>query len=187
MSDRFAIETDALGGVLLLARKRLADERGHFSRVFCAEAFASFGWTQPVSQINESRTRRRGTVRGLHYQRPPFAEKKLVSCLEGAILDVAVDIRHGSPTFLQSFSAELSAENGRSMLVPEGFAHGFQALTDEVQVVYATSAPYAQDAEQALHSLDPALSIAWPLEVVNLSPRDAAHPFLSTSFTGLTL
>ncbi len=138
-------------------------------------------------QINESLTRIPGTVRGLHYQNPPCAEHKLITCVAGRVLDVAVDIRRGSATFLKSFATELSAENGRSLLVPRGFAHGFQALTADVHLVYAVSTPYSAEAEAALHCLDPAVGIDWPLPVVNLSPRDSGHAFITEAFEGVSL
>ncbi|WP_377295079.1 dTDP-4-dehydrorhamnose 3,5-epimerase family protein [Rhizobium sp. SG2393] len=187
MSGRFTPLETPIAGLQLLERRRIGDDRGFFSRVFCVEDLAPFGWDGPAVQINESLTRIQGTVRGLHYQNPPFAEQKLVTCVAGRVLDVAVDIRRGSPTFLKSFATELSAENGRSLLVPRGFAHGFQALSPDAHLVYAVSAAYAADAEAALHCLDPAIGIAWPLPVVNLSPRDSGHAFITGSFEGVAL
>ncbi|OLP53222.1 dTDP-4-dehydrorhamnose 3,5-epimerase [Rhizobium rhizosphaerae] len=179
MSKRFEIEATPLDGLLLLKRRPIADPRGSFARLFCAEELAAAGWHGPVAQINESRTRHRGTVRGLHYQKPPFAEIKLVSCVEGAILDVAVDLRPQSPTYLKTHAAELSAGNACALMIPEGFAHGFQALTDDVRMIYVHSAPYAAEAEAGIDATDPTLSIAWPLPVANRSPRDEALPRLS--------
>jgi dTDP-4-dehydrorhamnose 3,5-epimerase len=187
MSGRFLPLPTPIDGLHLLERRRIGDERGFFSRVFCAEDLKSFGWDGAAVQINESLTRLAGTVRGLHYQNPPFAEHKLITCVAGRVLDVAVDIRRGSATFLRSFATELSAENGRSLLVPHGFAHGFQALTADAHLVYAVSAPYSAEAEAALHCLDPALGIEWPLPVVNLSPRDSGHAFIDSDFVGVAL
>ncbi|KGF70546.1 dTDP-4-dehydrorhamnose 3,5-epimerase [Hoeflea sp. BAL378] len=168
----------ASGGPVLVTRTPRVDDRGAFARIFCAEALAGIGWPGPVAQINHSRTARRGTVRGLHYQIPPHAEAKLVVCIRGAVLDVAVDIRADSPTRHAHGAAELSAETATAMYVPEGFAHGFQALTDEVELIYVHSAPYAAAAEAGLRHDDPALAIAWPLSVSGLSERDAAFPLI---------
>lgn len=181
MSTRFQPHDTPLSGLLLLSRRKLEDERGFLSRLFCREDLAEFGWQEPIAQLNETATRYKGTVRGMHYQRAPFAEKKLVTCTRGRVLDVAVDMREGSPTFLQSFSVELSEDNALSLLIPEGFAHGFQTLSDDVRMIYAHSMPYTAEAEGGLHPQDPALGIDWPLPVVHLSPRDAAHELLRTT------
>lgn len=184
---RFEILDTPLAGLRCVQRQRLGDGRGHLTRLFCAEELAAAGWHQPVAQINHTLTATRGTVRGLHYQRPPQAEMKLVSCLAGEVWDVAVDLRAGSPTFLHWHAERLSAENGRALLIPEGFAHGFQALRDDVQMLYLHSAAYAPEAEAALQVLDPRLAIAWPLPVHKLSPRDASHALLSADFRGVDL
>tara|TARA_R110002020_G_scaffold18929_11_gene65370 strand:+ start:2348 stop:2893 length:546 start_codon:yes stop_codon:yes gene_type:complete len=166
------------GCPVLVTRTPRLDDRGAFARIFCAETLAEIGWPGPVAQINHSRTTRRGTVRGLHYQTPPHAEAKLVVCIRGAVLDVAVDVRAGSPTRYAHAVAELSAETATAMYVPEGFAHGFQALSDDVELIYVHSAPYAAEVEAGLRHDDPALAIAWPLPVGGLSARDAAFPLI---------
>ncbi len=183
--NRFLIEPTAIAGVHAVTRRRLADERGFLSRLFEPEELALAGWLGPIAQINETGTARAGTVRGLHYQNPPHAEMKLVSCIAGRILDVAVDLRKSSPTYLRSVAMELSAENGRALLIPEGCAHGFQALTDDVRMIYLHSAPYAAAHEGGLDALDPALAIQWPLPVINRSPRDEALPRIGSGFEGL--
>ncbi len=185
MSTRFQGQETPLSGLTVISRRRLADERGFLSRLFCQDDLATFGWQGPSRQINETGTSHRGTVRGLHFQRPPHAEIKLVSCLQGSILDVAVDLREGSPTFLRHFAVELSEENGRSLLIPKGFAHGFQALSDDVRLIYAHSEPYTAEAEGGLNPLDPLLAIDWPLPVERLSARDAGHPFLTLDYSGV--
>ena len=184
MTARFDVEETAIPGVLVLTRRRFADDRGYLSRLFCAEELEEIGWRGPVAQINETGTCLAGTVRGMHFQRPPFAEMKLITCVAGAILDVAVDLRRDSPTFLRHVGVELSADNVRSLLIPEGCAHGFQALSGDVRMIYAHSAPYRSEAEGGLHPQDPGLGIVWPLPVVNLSPRDFSHPFLSPGHEG---
>jgi len=175
----------ALEGLKCIERKRLGDARGFLSRIFCAEEIKGAGWKRPVAQVNHTYTARRGTVRGLHFQRPPKAEMKLVSCIRGEVWDVAVDIRAGSATLLHWCPQLLSAENGRAMLIPEGFAHGFQALTDNVELLYCHSAPYDLTAEAGLNAQDPMLAISWPQLISELSSRDAQHPMLNEQFAGV--
>ncbi|MBW3619533.1 MAG: dTDP-4-dehydrorhamnose 3,5-epimerase [Actinobacteria bacterium] len=155
------------------------DERGWFARAFCADEYAEVGLTPVTAQTNMSLSRTRGTIRGLHFQTAPHEEAKLVRCLRGAILDVAVDVRPGSETYLQHVAVELTEHDHRALHVPEGFAHGFQALTDDVLLVYQVSASYTPGAEQGLRFDDPALGIAWPLPVTDISDKDAAWPLLS--------
>ena len=145
--NRFTVVTLPLPGLQRIERMRLGDARGFLARVFCADELARVGWQKPIAQLNHSYTAARGTVRGMHYQRPPHAEMKLVSCLRGAVWDVAVDLRRESPTFLGWHAEELSADNGRALLIPEGFAHGFQTLSDDVELLYCHSAPHAPAAE----------------------------------------
>lgn len=174
-----------LDGVKRVERTVNGDTRGTFSRVFCADELASAGWEDPVAQVNVSETARRGTVRGLHYQLPPHAEMKLVTCLRGEVWDVAVDLRRGSPTFLRWHAETLSASNRFALLIPKGVAHGWQSLTDDVEILYCHSAPYAASAEGGVNPLDPRLQLVWPLPVAALSSRDAAYPLLSEDFTGV--
>ncbi|MCK9230770.1 MAG: dTDP-4-dehydrorhamnose 3,5-epimerase [Syntrophales bacterium] len=182
---RFSVRFTPLDGLLVVQRKPLEDSRGFFSRFFCAEELQLQGFNKPISQINHTRTRNRGVVRGLHFQHSPHGEIKIVSCLAGEVFDVAVDIRKGSPTFLQWHGEILSAENHRSLLIPEGFAHGFQALTEQCEMLYLHSTPYQPNAEGALNIADPAIGIAWPLEVSHISERDRAHPFIGAEFEGI--
>jgi len=181
----FAISDTPLAGLKVIERKCAGDGRGFLSRLFCAEELAAAGWKKPVVQINHTYTADRGTVRGMHFQLPPHAEMKLVSCLRGEVWDVAVDVRFDSPTFRQWHAVTLSAENHRALLIPEGFAHGFQALTDAVELLYCHSAAYAPDAEAGLNPLDERLAIAWPLPVTGTSVRDMAHPFIDEKFAGV--
>jgi dTDP-4-dehydrorhamnose 3,5-epimerase len=168
-------------------RERLGDARGRFERLFCADELRAAGWTRPVAQVNRTVTAHRATVRGLHYQRAPYAEMKLVSCTRGAVWDVAVDLRAGSPTFLRWHAERLSADEGTALLVPEGCAHGFQALVDDVELVYCHSAAYVLEAEGGLHAQDPRLAIDWPLPVEGLSVRDASHPPIGGDFRGVDI
>lgn len=185
--SRFAVTDLPLAGLKIIERQNLGDSRGFLSRIFCAEELALAGWTKPIAQINQTMTAQQGTVRGMHFQHPPHSEMKLVNCLRGAVLDVAIDLRANSPTFLKWHAEELSAENRRSLLIPEGFAHGFQTLTADCEMLYFHSAPYAPGAEGALNALDPALAINWPLAITEMSERDRRHAYLTEQFTGLTL
>lgn len=185
--SRFVVSELPLAGLKRVERKFLGDSRGFLSRLFCADDLAAAGWQKPVAQINHTGTTKCGTVRGLHFQRPPHAEMKLVSCIRGEVWDVAVDLRAGSPSFLRWHAERLSADNGQALLIPEGFAHGFQALSDDAQLLYCHSAAYSPGAEAGLHPLDPHLAIPWPLPVSELSVRDAGHPLIATGFEGVPL
>lgn len=182
---RFDFQDAGLPGLKLVKRRPMNDARGSLVRMFCAEAFLPNGFGPAVSQINRSRTTRRGTVRGLHFQWPPHAEAKLVTCTRGSVFDVAVDLREGSPTFLQWKGILLSAAEESSLLIPEGVAHGFQTLEADCELVYLHTAPHCQEAEGGLHPLDPALAVAWPLEISELSDRDRSHPMVLPSFKGV--
>lgn len=185
--SRLVLSPLPLQGLFRVQRQPRADERGFFAPIFCAQELAAAGWSAPIVQINHSHTARRGTLRGMHYQHPPHAEMKLVSCLRGEAFDVAVDLRRGSPTFLQWHAERLSAGNGCALLIPAGFAHGFQALADDTELLYCHSAAHAPQAEAGLHPLDPRLSIGWPLPALGLSPRDAAQVPIADDFEGVHL
>jgi dTDP-4-dehydrorhamnose 3,5-epimerase len=184
--NRFTVTALPLAGLKLIERQRLGDSRGYLARLFCVEELRAAGWHKSIAQINHTYTQKMGVVRGLHYQHAPYAEMKLVSCLRGAIWDVAVDLRAGSPTFLQWQAQELSAENNRALLIPEGFAHGFQTLSDDCELVYVHSTAHVAEAEGGLNPRDPMLSIEWPLTITELSNRDAQHPLLDHQFKGVT-
>lgn len=183
--NRFTVSTTPLAGLSVVTRQKLGDSRGFLSRMFCAEELAAAGWTEPVSQINHTFSSAAGTVRGMHFQHPPHAEIKLVSCIRGEVWDVAVDLRAGSPTFLQWHAEVLSAENLRALLIPKGFAHGFQALTDDCELLYLHSAAHAPGAEGAVRFDDPRLGIAWPRPVTEVSARDRSHALLPAQFPGI--
>lgn len=184
---RFEFHDTHLPGLKLVQRKPIEDARGFFARFYCADEFGSAGMDKPIAQINHTLTRSKGAVRGLHFQTPPHAEIKVVSCLAGAVFDVAVDVRADSDTFLQWHGEVLSAENCRSLLIPEGFAHGFQALTEDCELLYLHTATFQPEAEGALNCSDPRLAIHWPLPVSELSERDRAHPFVDANFSGIRL
>ena len=167
-----------LAGMWVIETAPFGDARGRLTRLFCAEAFAAVRPGLRFVQVNHSVTALRGTVRGLHWQRRPQAEAKLIRCLRGSVFDVTVDLRPGSPTFGRWHGVELSAHNEREVFIPEGCAHGFQALSDDAQLLYQHTAPYAPDCEAGLRYDDPELAIAWPLPVARVSERDLCHPLL---------
>lgn len=185
--SRLTVKTLPLPGLMLIKRHSQTDDRGFLSRIFCAQELATAGWTQPVAQINHTHTARCGTVRGLHYQRTPHREAKLVSCLHGEVWDVAVDLRAESPTLFHWHAELLSKDNGHAMLIPQGFAHGFQALTDDVELLYCHSAAYVPDAEAGLNACDPRLAIPWPLPIAGRSERDTGLVLLVNEFQGVCL
>ena len=187
MDRQFNIFTTPIEGLKVIERLPVGDGRGYLERIFCARQLSSIGWEKPVAQINHTLTTKRGTVRGLHYQNPPHAEMKLVSCLAGEILDVAVDLRQDSATFLKWHSEKLSSKNCRALLIPEGFAHGFQTLSDNCELLYIHSTVYMPGAEAGLNVNDPRLKILWPLDVTEISLRDSCHQLLSGNFKGVKL
>lgn len=183
--SRFDVIDTPLAGLKVVQRKPIRDVRGYFSRFFCAEEFRQAGLNSRIAQINHSHSKIAGTVRGMHYQLPPHAETKFVSCIRGEIFDVAVDLRKGSPTFLKWHGEILSAENQRSLLIPEGFAHGFQTLTDDCELLYLVSAPYEPTAENGLNAADTLLKITWPLPITEMSDKDRNNAFLSPEYSGI--
>lgn len=185
--DLITLRPSPLAGAYVADCRRIGDHRGWFSRLFCEAELAPALGGRRIIQINQSRTVSRGVVRGMHFQYPPHAEMKLVRCLRGRVWDVAVDLRAESPTFLRWHAEELSAESGRMYVIPEGFAHGFQSLEPESELLYLHTAAYAPDAEGGLDCRDPMLAIDWPLPVGELSARDSRHPGLDAGFTGITL
>jgi len=169
------VQSTPLDGVVVLTPRRFGDNRGWFSETWNAQTLADAGFAINFVQDNHSFSAQIGTLRGLHYQRPPHAQDKLVRCTRGAIFDVAVDIRRGSPTFGQWTSAELSAENGCQLLVPKGFLHGFMTLTADCEVQYKCSDLYAPDCDGAVLWNDPKIGVAWPLDIAPvLSAKDQA-------------
>lgn len=187
MSVRFETLGTPLGGLQLVRRLPIRDERGWLERVYCSDELGSLLGGHAIVQINRTLTVARGAVRGMHYQLPPHAEAKLVSCLKGAVFDVAVDVRRGSPTFLHWHGERLSAENHHSLLIPPGFAHGFQTLEPDSELLYLHTAQYVPQAEGALNARDPRLAIVWPEAISSLSARDERHALLGEEFEGVEL
>ena len=169
----------------LIKRKNYKDNRGFFDRIFCQTNLKKILKTKNICQINHTFTKKEGTVRGLHFQHPPHAEVKIVSCLKGKVWDVAVDIRKGSPTFLKYHSVILSEENLESFFIPEGFAHGFQTLTNDCEMLYFHTADYNVESEGTINALDHRLKIKWPKIITDQSERDNNHPMLKENFLGI--
>jgi dTDP-4-dehydrorhamnose 3,5-epimerase len=168
-----------LAGAYVIELEPIEDERGHFARSFCQNDFRAHGLDPVVAQCNVSFNRRRGTLRGLHYQAEPHAEAKLVRCTRGAVWDVIVDLRKHSPTLRQWFAAELTAANCRSLYVPDGFAHGFQTLVDDTEVLYQMSEFYHPESARGVRWDDKSLAIQWPVKAAIISPRDRMYPSLA--------
>lgn len=174
-----------VAGVVRVETTPRTDHRGEFVRLFCERELAELLGTEHIVQANRSLTRAAGAVRGMHYQFPPHAETKLVRCIRGRVWDVAVDLRKGSPTFLEWTAQELSPANGLMFVVPKGCAHGFQVLEPDSELLYLHTAFYAPSAEGGISPIDPAVGIAWPLPIMDLSERDRSHPPLTPDFGGI--
>lgn len=176
-----------LAGLALVETAPVQDERGRFTRLFCETELSGLRAHLHWTQINHSRTLQRGAVRGMHFQRPPAAEAKLIRCLRGRVFDVAVDLRTGSPTFLRWHGVELSEDGPMEFFIPEGFAHGFQVLSEGAELLYLHTAAWDPRHEGRLRHDDPRLGIAWPLPVTQISDKDGQAPLLGPEFTGVRL
>lgn len=184
---RFDLLDTPISDLKIVQRKPISDHRGFFSRLYCQDDFKLMGFNKPISQINQTLTKKLGAIRGLHYQLPPFAEAKLVTCIKGEIFDVAVDLRRDSPTYLNWHAEILTENNQKSFLIPEGFAHGFQTLTDDCELIYLHTDLYSKEHEKALNYADKKIDISWPLDVSEISDRDRIHPMIQDSFEGIIL
>ena len=173
-----------LAGAYLISLQLIEDDRGFFARTWCRDEFAAHNLNTRLVQANVSYNRLRGTLRGLHYQAAPHAEAKVVRCVRGAIYDVIVDLRETSPSYLDWIGFELTEANREMVYVPEGFAHGFQTLSDDSEVEYQMSEFFNADAAGGLRYDDPAIGIEWPLPVKMISAKDASWPLLEVSVTG---
>jgi dTDP-4-dehydrorhamnose 3,5-epimerase len=183
LSQKLHIRDTPIAGVFEIERIPMLDPRGEFSRLFCQnEIMSATGRSFHPVQVNLSVTSHVGSLRGLHYQKPPHEERKLVSCISGSVWDVAVDLRKQSPTFGKWYARELSADNRTALLIPEGVAHGFQALKANSTLLYLHSALYNSQADAGIRYDDPKLAIAWPLPVNEISDRDLKHPMIDSNF-----
>jgi len=181
------LENTLIEGLKVITAEPFCDERGYFERVFCQKELSSIKENIVIQQINHSLTKKRGTIRGMHFQYPPHAEIKIVRCTKGKIFDVAVDLRKESKTFLKWHGEVLSADNLKLLAVPEGFAHGFQALEDDSEIIYFNTKFYCKEAEGALKFDDPKLNIDWPLKMTGVSEKDASHPYIEEDFEGIAI
>lgn len=180
------IET-ALKDLYLIQIDSLKDDRGFFTRTYCKHKFLTIGFEQEFVQFNHSFNAQKGTIRGMHYQIPPFAECKLIRCVQGSVYDVAVDLRKNSPTYLQSFGFELSADNLMSIFIPQGFAHGFQTLEDNTSLIYHHTNYYTPNTEHGVRYNDPSLNIRWKLPVTCISSKDLKQPLIDKHFQPIHL
>jgi dTDP-4-dehydrorhamnose 3,5-epimerase len=174
-----------LQGSYVIEPNVFTDERGWFARFYCKNDFKKIGHDKEWVQLNHSVTYKGGTLRGMHFQLAPYREIKMVKCIAGAVYDVIIDLRKESSTFLQWFGAELSATNKRMLYIPEGFAHGFQCLEDNCELIYHHSEFYVPGSEGGVRYNDPLIKIEWPLPVNQVSERDASHPYLELNFKGI--
>lgn len=174
-----------LKGSYVIDLEPRGDSRGWFARTYCKNEFAAIGHTKEWVQLNHSFSSQKGTLRGMHFQLSPHAEIKMVRCIAGAVYDVIVDLRKDSDTFLKWFGVELSAQNKKMIYIPEGFAHGFQTLTDNAELIYHHSEFYTASAEAGILYNDKATGIEWPLPVAEISERDTKHPVIDQTFKGL--
>jgi dTDP-4-dehydrorhamnose 3,5-epimerase len=179
------VNETSLKGSYVLTLEPIEDERGWFARTYCKNDFLSLGHHKEWVQMNHSFTKQLGTIRGMHYQRPPYGEIKLVRCIAGSVYDVIIDLRSDSKTFLQYFGIELSASNKKMIYIPEGFAHGFQTLSNDAELVYHHSQFYLPGVEAGVKYNEPAIKIKWPLEITSISDRDNSHPLIDANFKGL--
>ena len=180
-------ETTNIAGLFTVQLKKLEDERGFFTRTFCKNEFKQVGFNKEFVQFNHSYNKLKGTIRGMHFQYAPFCETKLIRCVQGAVYDVAVDLREGSPTFLQHVGVELTAQNMISILIPEGFAHGFQTLEDNTALIYHHTEFYTAGADGGMRYDDPALKIDWKLPAVQVSEKDKNYNPVDKNFKGIKI
>lgn len=174
-----------LNGSFIVELAPFKDDRGWFARTYCRNEFKEIGHTGDWVQLNHSFTVTKGAIRGMHFQFPPFEEIKMVRCISGKIYDVIIDLRKDSSTFLNWFGVELSAENKRMLYIPKGFAHGFQTLDENCELIYHHSQFFTPGSEGGIRYNDEMLGIKWPLPVTDISQRDLNHPFLTNQFKGI--
>jgi len=174
-------------GLSIIEVEPFQDHRGKFYRIYCKNELKSIGYNKELVQINQSLTKKKGVIRGMHFQNPPKAETKIIKCLKGSIFDVVIDLRNKSPTFLHWHGEILSADNMKMLYIPEGLAHGFQALEDNSELLYFHTEIYSPEYESGIRYDDPIIGIKWPLEVADVSERDRSFKLLDNNFKGLTI
>ena len=181
------ILTTPLKNAYILKPQPFEDERGRFSRIFCHKTLQQIGHHKAIVHINHSLTMQKGALRGMHFQYSPKAEIKIVMCLRGSVFDVMIDLRHNSPDLLNWYGEIISAENMKMMYIPEGFAHGFQTLEEDSELLYFHTEEYSPEHEGGVRYDDPMIDISWPLRISDISERDQSHPLLSPNFEGIPL
>ena len=181
------IKQTPLQDAFVIEPEPFIDDRGLFARVFCQHELQNILRDKKIVQINHSLTRQKGAIRGMHFQYPPKAETKMVKCLRGSVFDVIIDLRKGSPTFLKWHGEVLSAENMKMMYIPEGFAHGFQTLEQNCELLYLHTEFYSPEHEGGVCYNDPLINISWPLATTDISAKDQGYPLLSKDFKGIVL
>jgi len=181
------IEQIKISGVTIIHSEPFIDNRGFFNRIFCRKELETIRPNIVIAQINHSMTKIKGTIRGMHFQYPPHSEMKIVRCVKGSIFDVAVDLRKDSSTFLQWHGEILSAENMKALVIPEGCAHGFQSLEDDIEMIYMSTSPYCKEAENGIRYNDPKVGVQWPLKRTVISEKDVSYSFLPDYYEGILL
>ena len=177
----------SIKGLKKISKSKIHDDRGFFSKIYSKEVLLNIGFGDNILQINHTYTNYVGTIRGLHYQMQPFSETKIITCLKGEIFDVIVDLRIKSPTYLKWQSIILSEQNNDSILIPKGFAHGFQTLCNDCELLYLHDMPYRNDFENGIKFDDSTISINWPIEISNISERDKKLPNINSNFKGIII
>jgi dTDP-4-dehydrorhamnose 3,5-epimerase len=173
-------------GLYRIKGSATVDNRGEFYRIFDAEQYENIGLSNPIVQINYSINHKKGTVRGMHYQNSTYSEDKIVTCVKGKIFDVAIDLRKNSPTFLKWHGEILDSSSKTGLFIPKGFAHGYQALCDNCEILYLHSNYYNKSHEGGINPLDPSIKIQWPLNISELSDRDRLFPMIDSNFYGVS-
>lgn len=179
--NRLKFTKTPFDGLLLIERVPLSDHRGFFSRIYCNDELNNAGIDFNIRQINHSYTKSRGTIRGMHFQSPPYSEAKIISCIQGSIFDVAVDIRKESLTYMKWYGIYLNEGDSKSILIPKGFAHGFQTLADNTHLIYLHSNSFHENSENGINPFDPVIGILWPEETSNMSERDKEFPMIANN------
>lgn len=177
--NNFIFEKTKLEDLIVIKLKPFHDLRGEFTRLFCHEEYLSMGMTKNILQINKSKSTKSGTIRGMHFQTGVYSENKIITCISGKIYDVAVDMRRNSKTYLNWYGIELSEKNKTSIIIPEGFAHGYQSIEDNSEILYFVTNNYNSLSEDGVHPLDPFLKINWPLKCTEISKKDSERAFIS--------
>lgn len=184
---KLTIHKTPMNGLYVVETEPFVDNRGAFARWFCEEELAEVIGERRIKNVNFSRTAKAGSIRGMHFQHPPHAEMKMVRCIRGKVFDVAIDLRKNSETYLKWYGVELSETNMKLFVIPEGFAHGFQTLEDNVEMLYLHTEFYNKTSEGAIRYNDPSVSIQWPKVITEVSEKDASHPYIDDKFSGVVL